>query len=71
MKLTLVMSMPDSIDAENMEVVNPDLAADNQSLGSHHEIHTTAFAQRVLCIPCGEWLSDAEVEHIVTCLKKL
>ena len=37
--MKLVIAMPDSIDAENVGVVNPDAAVDGQVLGSHHEVH--------------------------------
>lgn len=40
------------------------------TLGRDGLAAAAVFDQQMLCIPVGEWLTDADVERIVACLKK-
>jgi len=40
------------------------------AVGKDELINTADFDQRMLCLPVGDWLTDTEVEYIVTSFKK-
>jgi len=46
-------------------------AFQNCTLGQDDLINTTIFDKEMLCFPVGDWLTDVEVEHVISVLKKV